>query len=70
VGYTLPRGLLQRAKLNKLRFYASGTNLWTSQRYSGYSPEFSDVGNVFEVGIDRGIYPIAITVLGGIELTF
>ncbi|MBK8489376.1 MAG: TonB-dependent receptor [Saprospirales bacterium] len=70
LGYTLPISVIQKVKGNRLRIYVSGTNLWTSQKYTGYSPEFSSQGNVFEVGIDRGIYPIAKTVLGGIELTF
>jgi hypothetical protein len=69
VGYTLPLAFNQSAG-SRLRVYASGTNLWTSQQYSGYSPEFNSQGNVFEVGIDRGIFPIAKTILGGIELTF
>lgn len=69
LGYTLPLRFGQSAG-SRLRFYASGTNLWTSQQYSGYSPEFNNQDNVFEVGIDRGIFPIAKTILGGIELTF
>jgi TonB-linked SusC/RagA family outer membrane protein len=69
LGYTLPLRFNQSAG-SRLRLYASGTNLWTSQQYSGYSPEFNSRDNVFEVGIDRGIDPIARTILGGIELTF
>lgn len=69
LGYTLPLTFNQSVG-SRLRVYASGTNLWTSQQYSGYSPEFNNQGNVFEVGIDRGIFPIAKTILGGIELTF
>lgn len=70
IGYTFPITLTQKIRSNKFRVYVSGTNLWTSQTYSGYSPEFSSQGNVFEVGIDRGIYPIARTLLGGLELIF
>jgi TonB-linked SusC/RagA family outer membrane protein len=70
LGYTLPAGISQKVSGNKFRVYLSATNLWTSQRYSGYSPEFNNQGDVFDVGIDRGIYPIAKTFLGGIELIF
>jgi TonB-linked SusC/RagA family outer membrane protein len=69
-GYSLPVDWMRKVRINKFRIYVSGTNLWTSQKYSGYSPEFSDPNNVFEVGVDRGIYPIAKTILGGIELIF
>jgi len=70
LGYTLPPALIQKIKGNKFRVYVSATNLWTSQKYTGYSPEFNARNNVFEVGIDRGIYPVAKTILGGLELTF
>ncbi|MCC6462945.1 MAG: TonB-dependent receptor [Saprospiraceae bacterium] len=69
IGYTLPRALSQRAGISKLRVYASGTNLWTKQQYTGYSPEFAGE-NVFSAGIDYGNYPIAKVMLAGIELTF
>ncbi|MBK8555555.1 MAG: TonB-dependent receptor [Lewinellaceae bacterium] len=70
LGYTLPTALMQRAKINKLRFYVSGNNLWTSQQYSGYSPEFGNDGTPYEVGFDNGGYPIAKSWQFGLEMTF
>ncbi|MFL9483301.1 SusC/RagA family TonB-linked outer membrane protein [Chitinophagaceae bacterium LWZ2-11] len=43
VGYTLPISLLNRAKINKLRIYASVQNLATFTKYKGFSPEFSAI---------------------------
>lgn len=70
IGYTLPPSLLNKLKMGGLRVFASATNLWTKQNFSGYSPEFPNSGSPFEVGIDFGNYPIAKSVQAGIELKF
>jgi len=70
LGYSLPRDLLSKAKMNKVRFYITGTNVWTDQSYSGYSPEFANAENSYEVGFDFGGYPIAKSWIGGIEIQF
>ncbi len=70
LGYNLPLRLIQRAKLSKFRVYVSGTNLWTKQDYSGYSPEFSNADNPFEVGIDNIGYPVTKSWQAGLEVTF
>lgn len=69
LGYTLPRTWTSRIGVSRARFYGSGTNLWTKQDYSGYSSEFSG-GNVYTVGIDNGSYPIAKTILFGLDVSF
>ncbi|MBC6995023.1 TonB-dependent receptor [Neolewinella lacunae] len=70
LGYTLPESIASRLRLRSCRLYVSGTNLWTSQEYSGYNPEIFN-GLVFDAGIDRGgIYPIAKTVNFGLDLQF
>lgn len=63
VGYTLPKAITQRAGLNRLRVYISGSNLLTLTKYTGYDPE---VGS----GIDYGNYPQARTVTMGINMDF
>ncbi|MEO6037063.1 MAG: TonB-dependent receptor, partial [Saprospiraceae bacterium] len=70
LGYTLPLSWIQRAQISKFRVYVSGTNLWTKQEYSGYSPEFSNADNPFEVGIDNIAYPIAKSWQVGLEVIF
>lgn len=69
IGYTLPRDWTSNIGVSRARFYASGTNLWTKQSYSGYSPEFAG-DNVYRVGIDNGSYPIAKTILFGLDVSF
>lgn len=69
LGYTLPKNWLQSVRINRARFYASGTNLWTKQAYSGYTPEFPN-NSVFRSGIDYLNYPMAKTILFGLDVTF
>lgn len=70
IGYSLPSSWLQHAKINKFRVYVSGMNLWTSQKYSGYSPEFSNNENAFQVGFDNVSFPIAKSWQVGVDMTF
>lgn len=70
LGYNFPGSLISKARLMKLRVYVSGTNVWTHQKYSGYSPEFPNGGNAYEVGFDFGGYPIYKSWQGGIEIQF
>jgi hypothetical protein len=70
LGYSLPTKVIAKANLSKLRFYVSGTNIWTQQDYSGYSPEFPNGSNSYEVGFDFGGYPISKLWVGGIEIKF
>lgn len=69
LGYTLPKQWLSHLGMTRARFYASGTNLWTKQAYSGFTPEFPNE-RVFEAGIDYLNYPMAKTVLFGLDVTF
>lgn len=70
LGYSFPQQWLRRAKIGKLRLYVSGLNVWTKQKYSGYSPEFANGSNPFEVGFDNIGYPVAKSWQGGVELNF
>jgi len=66
VGYTLPVNWLRRVSVSRLRVYITAENLATITGYSGYDPEVG--GGVF--GIDRGQYPQARSILGGIQIQF
>ena len=76
LGYSLPRDVVSKIGMSRLRIYVSGTNLWTKQNYGGYSPEFSGYsegqpyGNVFTAGVDYGSYPVAKTYLFGLDVSF
>jgi TonB-linked SusC/RagA family outer membrane protein len=63
LGYTLPQNITRKAHIDRLRFYASASNLFTITKYSGYDPE---VGS----GVDYGNYPQARTFLFGLNLDF
>lgn len=69
LGYSLPRRWLTGIGMTRARFYASGTNLWTKQTYSGFTPEFAGE-NVFRAGVDYLNYPMSKTVLFGLDVTF
>ncbi|MTB50368.1 TonB-dependent receptor [Lewinella sp. W8] len=70
LGYRIPAHLVRKLRLESFRLYVSGTNLWTSQEYSGYNPEIFN-GSVFDNGIDRGnIYPISSILTFGLDLQF
>jgi TonB-linked SusC/RagA family outer membrane protein len=69
LGYTLPTRWTRQIGVQRLRIYGSGTNLWTKQAYSGFTPEFPN-GNVFEAGIDYLNYPMSKTYLFGLDLAF
>ena len=49
--------------LQDLRVYISGQNLLTSTKYSGLDPESSDT-------VDKGTYPLASSVLFGVNVKF
>jgi TonB-linked SusC/RagA family outer membrane protein len=67
VGYTFPKlGFMDRINASKIRLYVSAENLFTFTNYTGYDPEIG--GGVF--GIDKGIYPQARSVMGGIQIQF
>lgn len=69
IGYTLPAALLKKVKIEKLRFYISGDNLFTITGYSGVDPEFS-TSSPLNSGVDRYIYPFTRSYTVGAQLTF
>ena len=62
IGYTLPFGVAQKIKMQSFRIYVAGTNLKMWTKYSGYTPEITNGGDSFSIGIDRGVYPVARTI--------
>ena len=63
IGYTLPAKYTQKFHCQRLRFYATASNLFTITKYSGYDPE---VGG----GVDYGNYPQSRTFTFGLNATF
>ncbi|MEM9984623.1 MAG: TonB-dependent receptor [Bacteroidota bacterium] len=56
LGYTLPQSILTKMRMNNLRVYLAGSNLFAFTNYSGLDPEIGNRGSL-EIGIDRGFYP-------------
>lgn len=70
IGYTLPKKLVNRIGINNLRFYATGGNLYTLTKYTGYDPEVSTFKNGLTPGVDFGGYPRSRSFVLGVNLTF
>ena len=70
IGYNLPDAWLEKMKFQKFKIYMTAQNLITFSKYAGLDPEIGNVGGSLEIGIDRGFYPQARTIMGGVSLTF
>lgn len=74
IGYTLPKNLTKKVKLENVRIYTSMENLFTLTKYSGYTPDLGESTvagvdyNVFSRGIDQGRYPLPRTISFGIQV--
>ena len=62
LGYSIPKPLLDKLKLERMRVYVSGENLFTITDVEGLDPEAPD-GN-------GGFYPLSKVVNVGVNLTF
>lgn len=59
LGYTVPTNLLSRYKIDRLRIYVQGANLFQVTKYTGLDPELqtSNLNDQSNFGIDFGNYP-------------
>ncbi|WP_052345449.1 SusC/RagA family TonB-linked outer membrane protein [Alkaliflexus imshenetskii] len=71
LGYEVPRDILSRFNLQRVRLHVTGENLFTFTGYSGYDPEVNAFGtsNV-ALGIDYGTYPHTRNVIFGVNVSF
>jgi TonB-dependent starch-binding outer membrane protein SusC len=69
IGYTLPKKFLERIKSTSWRFYVSAENLITITGYTGADPEIGAMSSL-DIGIDRGMYPAAVTFRFGTSVSF
>lgn len=67
IGYTLPRNLTNRIKVERLRVYGMAENLFTFTKYHGFDPEIGT--SVESLGVDYGVYPQARTFTVGVNIT-
>lgn len=69
IGYTLPEKVSRRICMERLRFYASISNVFTLTRYSGFDPEVSS-NTLFSRGVDQNSYPNTRTFTVGFNINF
>jgi TonB-dependent starch-binding outer membrane protein SusC len=78
LAYNLPKALLERMKIGKLQIYATGENLLTFTKYTGFDPEVSafsasgqdNTSRNTAFGVDYGTYPQSRDFIIGINVTF
>jgi TonB-linked SusC/RagA family outer membrane protein len=68
-GYTIPRSITAKARLETVRFYFSGTNLFTITKYTGPDPEVNVSSNQNIQGLDLGTPPQPRVIQFGINVT-
>jgi len=70
LGATVPSKLLKKWGISSFRIFATGTDLVTWTKYTGYNPEVSLETNPLEPGVDYGTYPLTRSIVLGMNLKF
>lgn len=71
LGYTFNKTLLKKVPFQSARLYVTGQNLATLTDYPGYNPEVNmRPNNPLSQGEDYGTYPLAKSIIVGINLNF
>ncbi len=70
LGYTLPKALTRKAKIENLRFYVTLNNIHTFTKYSGYDPEVSTSGSAINQGVDSSSFPRTKGCVIGVNMNF
>jgi TonB-dependent starch-binding outer membrane protein SusC len=69
LGYTVPASILSKVKIERLRLFASGNNLFTLTKYQGLDPGVGGNADT-QFGIDVGNYPVTKQFTFGLNLGF
>lgn len=77
LGYTLPTHWLSKATLKNGRIFLAADNLFTVTKYKGYTPDLGQSNGdngapsgVLTAGTDHGRFPLARTIMFGIQANF
>ena len=70
IGYNFRQDWLKNFGVEKLRLFATGSNLITITGYSGLDPDFKGANSVWNSGTDSFAYPNTRSVMFGLDLTF
>ena len=70
-GYTFPKSMIQKARIENLRLYINIQNLFTITKYDGYDPEIgASTASVNVYGLDNGRYPSPTVYSFGLNIAF
>jgi len=74
LGYTFPGKITNKLNISRLRIYLSSENCLTFTKYPGMEVEVGGTplgeDGTNPIGVDHGIYPLSLTILGGVQITF
>jgi TonB-linked SusC/RagA family outer membrane protein len=76
LSYTLPRSLVNKAKLQNVKFYIQAQNLFTITKYKGADPDMNLISRDpfgvrdYYIGVDLGGFPTPKQYLLGVSVTF
>lgn len=76
LGYTLPRSLVAKARMQNVRLYVQAQNLFTITNYTGADPDISLISRDpfgagdYYLGVDLGGFPQPKQFLAGLNITF
>jgi TonB-dependent starch-binding outer membrane protein SusC len=71
IGYNMPTKMISKYNIKNIKVYASGQNIFTFSKYSGFDPEIGSFNqSPLLSGVDNGRFPIARSVTIGANVTF
>lgn len=71
LGYTLPKNLVRRMKLENVKLYMNLQNVYTWTKYGGFDPEVGSMyGDALMTGLDYGRYPSPRIYTFGLNVSF
>ncbi|WP_291861993.1 SusC/RagA family TonB-linked outer membrane protein [Marinilabilia sp.] len=68
LGYSLPKSILSKVGIGRLRIYGSLEDCFSYSNYIGFDPEVTGVGS--SLGVDKGSYPTSKKVIFGVNVSF
>jgi len=69
VGYSVPKSIISKLRIDNLRLFLQGANLLTFTKYTGLDPESSVNSSANQQGIDLGTPPQPRSVQVGVNIT-
>ncbi len=70
LSYQLPADISQKLRLNAIRFYTSANNPFLFTKNESFNPDVSNSENPLTPGIDNNNYPLAKSIVMGLNISF